>query len=230
MNNRLIGLAIAIVSLSANGAATQTLKAVKERGSLTCGVSEGLPGFSAKDDKSQWSGFDVDFCRALAAAIFNDVTKVNFVPLSASDRFDALRSNKIDVLSRNSTWTMERETGLGLLFSAVTYYDGQGFMVRRSPNIESALELAGKTVCTQAGTTTELNAADYFRNNRLTAQVKTYPTVDDALKAYSDRTCDAFTADSSQLHALLIKLDTPRDHLILPNIVSKEPLGANRNR
>jgi general L-amino acid transport system substrate-binding protein len=218
-------LAIALVTCAATAAPAQTLKAVQDRGHLICGVSERLPGFSAKDDQGQWSGLDVDFCRALAAAIFNDATKVEYVPLSAEDRFEALRSGKIDVLSRNSTWTMGREVGLGLAFAAVSYYDGQGFMVRNALKIESALELSEKSICLQSGTTTELNLADYFRNNRLTYKPVTFHSVKEALKAYEDGKCEAFTSDVSGLYALRTELGTPRDHIILPDIISKEPLG-----
>ena len=216
---------LAAIAVTATMSSAQTLKTVKDRGQLNCGVSEGLPGFSAPDANGQWSGFDVDFCRALAAAIFNDGTKVRYVPLSASDRFDALQSKKIDVLSRNSTWTMGRETELGLIFAAVNYYDGQGFMVRKAANIDSALELAGESVCTQSGTTTELNLSDYFRNNRLTFKLTTFARADEALKAYEDKRCEAFSSDVSQLYAQRIKLGAPRDHIILPDIISKEPLG-----
>jgi general L-amino acid transport system substrate-binding protein len=217
--------ALALIAFTATTASAQTLKAVQDRGQLICGVSEGLPGFSAKSDKGEWSGLDVDFCRALAAAIFNDATKVQFVPLSAEGRFAALQSKKIDVLSRNSTWTMGRETGLGLIFAAVSYYDGQGFMVRKALKIESALELANKSICTKSGTTSELNLADYFRNNRLTYKVVTFPSADEALKAYDGGKCEALTSDVSQLYALRTELGTPRDHIILPDIISKEPLG-----
>ena len=216
---------IAFAATTATTASAQTLKTVQDRGHLNCGVSEGLPGFSAKDDKGQWSGLDVEFCRALAAAIFNDVTKVEFVPLSAEARFAALQSKKIDVLSRNSTWTMGRETSLNLVFAAVSYYDGQGFMVRKALKIESALELANKSICAKSGTTSELNLADYFRNNRLTYKVVTFPTADEALKAYEGGRCEALTSDVSQLYALRTELGTPRDHIILPDIISKEPLG-----
>jgi general L-amino acid transport system substrate-binding protein len=222
---RLVPAILAAAALATTSASAQTLKTVKDRGQLICGVSEGLPGFSAPDDKGQWSGFDVDFCRALAAAIFDDKTKVQFVSLSANDRFAALQSKKIDVLSRNSTWTMGRETELGLIFAAVNYYDGQGFMARKGLRIESALELADKTICTQSGTTTELNLADYFRNNRLSYKLTALASASDALKAYDDGRCAAFTSDVSQLHAQRIKLNAPRDHVILPDIISKEPLG-----
>jgi general L-amino acid transport system substrate-binding protein len=217
--------ALAASLLTASAASAQTLKSVQDRGHLLCGVSEGLPGFSAPDDKGQWSGFDVDFCRALAAAIFNDVEKIKFVPLSADDRLPALQSKKIDVLSRNTTWTLGRETGFGLIFAAVSYYDGQGFMVRKSMGIDSALELAGKTICTQSGTTTELNLADYFRNNRLTYTPTKFATANEALAAYDGGRCDAITSDVSQLHGQRSKLASARDHVILPEIISKEPLG-----
>ena len=217
--------ALAAILLTASAATAQTLKSVQERGHLLCGVSEGLPGFSAPDDKGQWSGFDVDFCRALAAAIFNDVGKIQFVPLSADNRFAALRQKKIDVISRNTTWTLGRESGLGVIFAAVSYYDGQGFMVRKSLGIDTALELAGKSICTQSGTTTELNLADYFRNNRLTYTAAKFATADEALGAYDAGRCDAITSDVSQLHGQRSKLASALDHVILPEIISKEPLG-----
>jgi general L-amino acid transport system substrate-binding protein len=217
--------ALAFVVLSASASPAQTLKSVQERGHLLCGVSQGLAGFSAPDGQGRWTGFDVDFCRAVAAAIFDDLDKVQFVPLSASDRFTALQAKRVDILSRNSTWTMGREVDLGLTFGAVTYYDGQGFIVRRALNIDSALELAGKTICTQSGTTTELNLADYFRNNRLTYQLTTFPTLAEAMRAYDEKRCEALTTDMSGLYALRLGLATPADHIILPDIISKEPLG-----
>ena len=206
-------------------APAQTLKDIQARGNVTCGVSQGLPGFSEKNAKGQWAGLDVDFCRALAAAIFNDVTRVTFVPLSTEERFEALRAKKIDVLSRNSTWTMGRETRLGLIFAAVYYYDGQGFMVRKALKIDSALALADKSICVKSGTTTELNLADYFRNNLLTYKVVKFPSAEEALKAYMSGRCDALTSDVSQLYALRSELKAPRDHIILPDVISKEPLG-----
>ncbi len=217
--------ALLLTALAASAASAQTLKTVKDRGHLICGVSQGLPGFSDKDAKGEWAGLDADFCRALAAAIFNDAGKVQFVQLSAEERFAALQAKKIDVLSRNSTWTMGRETGLGLIFAAVNYYDGQGFMVRKTPKIDSALELADKTICTKAGTTSELNLADYFRNNRLTYKVATFASAEEALRAYEGGRCQALTSDVSQLYAQRTKLAMPRDHIILPDIISKEPLG-----
>jgi general L-amino acid transport system substrate-binding protein len=215
----------AAVSLSSATASAQTLKAVKERGALACGVSEGLYGFSARDDKGGWSGFDVDLCRALAAAIFNDPGKVRYVPLSATERFPALKSGAIDVLSRNTTWTMSRETSLGMSFAAVTYYDGQGFLVRGALKIESALELGGKAVCTQTGTTNELNLAEYFRSNGMEYRLVALPSAEETLSAYASGQCDVLTSDVSQLFALRLKLAKPGDHVILPDVISKEPLG-----
>src|SRR6059036_1731322 len=178
-----VTLALA-AGLSAQAADAQTLKTVKDRGVLSCGVSQGLPGFSAPDDKGNWTGLDVDVCRAIAAAIFNDPTKVKFVPTSAKDRFTALQSGEIDVLSRNTTWTLSRDTSLGLNFTGVNYYDGQGFMVRKALKVNSALELNGASVCTQTGTTTELNLADYFRANKMKYEVIAFATADETVKAY----------------------------------------------
>jgi general L-amino acid transport system substrate-binding protein len=206
-------------------ACAQTLKTVKERGSLLCGVSQGIAGFSLPDDKGNWSGLDVEFCRAIAAAIFNDASKVKFVPLSSKDRFTALQSSAIDVLSRNSTWTSSRDTSLGLNFAAVNYYDGQGFMVRKALKVNSALELNGASVCTQTGTTTELNLADYFRANNMKYEVIAFATADETIKAYDGGRCDVFTTDVSQLFAERLKLTNINDHVILPEIISKEPLG-----
>jgi general L-amino acid transport system substrate-binding protein len=215
-----------IASLAAGDpAAAQTLKAIKERGTVACGVSQGVVGFSVRSEAGEWSGIDADFCRALAAAIFNDATKVTFVPLSADERFRALQSKDIDVLSRNSSWTMSRETELGLAFAGVNFYDGQGLMVRRSRNIGSALELNGSKICVQTGTTTELNLRDYFRANRMTYEAVALETADEALKAYESGRCDVRTADASALHGERLKTSSPNEHDILPEIISKEPLG-----
>jgi general L-amino acid transport system substrate-binding protein len=222
---RISALVTIVFLFVGTSAQAQTLKAVKDKGQVVCGVSEGLPGFSAPDAQKRWKGFDADFCRALAAAIFNDIEKVSFVPLSADDRFPALQQKKIDVLTRNTTWTLGREAGLAIEFPATTYYDGQGFMVRKTMNIESAIELADKKVCTQTATTTELNLADFFRNNRINYTAVTFPTADDALKGYGSGQCDALTSDVSQLHGLRVKLSQPADHAILPDVISKEPLG-----
>src|SRR6201988_3922805 len=204
-------------------ASAQTLKTVKDRGALICGVSQGLPGFSNPDDKGNWTGFDVDFCRALAAAILNDATKVKFAPLSAKDRFEPLKTGDIDLLSRNTTWTSSRDAQFN--FVGVTYYDGQGFMVRKALKVNSALELNGASVCTQTSTTTELNLADYFRANGMKYEVIAFATADETVKAYEAGRCDAFTTDVSQLYAEKLKLGNPGDHVILPEIISKEPLG-----
>ena len=218
-------LALLAFVLAGLPAGAQTLKTVKERGTLNCGVSQGLLGFSSMDDKNAWTGFDVDFCRAVAAAIFGDPAKVMFVPLDAVTRFAALQSNQIDLLSRNSTWTMSRESSLGLMFAGVAYYDGQGFLLRRDAGIDTALQLAGKTVCTQAGTTSELNLTDYFRANDMALKVLSLGTAEESLKAYDDRKCDVLTSDVSQLYAERLKLTAPDSHLILPEVISKEPLG-----
>src|SRR4051812_5286839 len=213
-----------VLGLSVSAASAQTLKAVKDRGSLICGVSQGLPGFSNPDDRGNWTGFDVDFCRAVAAAVLNDATKVKFTPLSAKDRFEPLKSGDIDLLSRNTTWTLSRDVSYGN-FAGVTYYDGQGFMVRKALRVNSALELNGASVCTQTGTTTELNLADYFRANSMKYEVIAFGTADETVKAYESGRCDVFTTDMSQLYAEKLKLANPNDHVILPEIISKEPLG-----
>ncbi len=219
-----LGLA-ATLGLLSTAASAQMLKTVKDRGTLTCGVSQGLPGFSSPDDKGAWTGLDVDLCRAMAAAIFNDASKVKYVPLTANARFTALQSGEIDVLSRNTTWTSSRDTSLGFNFAAVTYYDGQGFMVKKSLKVNSALELNGASICTQSGTTTEANAADYFRANNMKFEVVKFETADEAIKAYDTGRCDGFTSDVSQLYAMRLKLTAMNDHVVLPEVISKEPLG-----
>jgi general L-amino acid transport system substrate-binding protein len=218
--------AVLVLGLSMTTGSAQTLKKVQDRGALMCGVSQGLPGFSNPDDKGNWTGLDVDLCRAIAAAVFNDASKVKYLPLSAKDRFTALQSGEIDVLSRNSTWTLSRDASLGIDFTAVNYYDGQGFMVRKSLKVNSALELNGASMCTQTGTTSELNLADYFRSNNMKYEVIAFLTADETVKAYEAGRCDAFTTDVSQLYAEKLKLSNPGDHVILPEIISKEPLAA----
>ena len=217
-------LAVA-AGLSAQAASAQTLKTVKDRGMLSCGVSQGLPGFSSPDDKGNWTGLDVDICRAIAAAVFNDPSKIKFVPLSAKDRFTALQSGEIDVLSRNTTWTLSRDTSLGANFTGVTYYDGQGFMVKKALKVNSALELNSASVCVQQGTTTEQNLADYFKGNNMKYEVIAFGTNDEAVKAYESGRCDVFTTDVSGLYADRLKLANPADHVVLPEVISKEPLG-----
>jgi len=206
-------------------AQSQTLKTVQDRGSLICGVNPSLEGFASKDANGQWSGFDVDFCRAVAAAVFNDPSKVEFVPLSASDRFEALKNKQIDVLSRNSSWTMGREGDNGVVFAGVTYYDGQGFLVPKAKNFQSALELDGSKVCVQAGTTTEPNFVDFFEANHMKYETVHEASADDMVAAYQDGKCDVLTTDASGLFAMRQRLAKPTDSVILPDIISKEPLG-----
>jgi general L-amino acid transport system substrate-binding protein len=202
----------------------QTLNAIKERGMLVCGVSQGLPGFSDNDDKGNWSGFDVDFCRALAAAIFDDPKKVRYVPLNAAERFDALKAGKIDILSRNSTWTIAREND-GITFAGITYYDGQGFMVRKSRNVTTPLDLSNVKICVQEGTTNELNLTDYFTQNGMRFEIVKFAGVADVVKGYEGGKCDVLSADVSQLYALRLETSKPTDHTILADVISKEPLG-----
>ncbi|MCW8945619.1 MAG: amino acid ABC transporter substrate-binding protein, partial [Sedimenticola sp.] len=189
------------------------------------GVSIGLPGFSNADEKGNWSGLDVDVCRAVAAAVFGDANKVKYTPLTAKERFTALQSGEIDMLSRNTTWTLTRDSSLGLNFAGVNYYDGQGFMVTKNLGVKSALELDGASFCIQAGTTTELNLADYFRSNNMKYTPVTFDTSDETVKAFDAGRCDALTSDQSQLYALRIKLGNPDGAMVLPEVISKEPLG-----
>ena len=217
--------AAAAIALGAGVAEAQTLKSVQDRGKLVCGVSQGIAGFSIKDDKGEWTGFDVDFCRALAAAIFNDPSKVEYVPLTASERFDALKDKKIDVLSRNSTWTLGREEDSNLVFAGVTYYDGQAFLAPKSRNATSALELDGSKVCVQKGTTSEPNAKDFFETNHVNFEFVESDTVADTVVNYLAGKCNVLTTDESQLFALRSQFPKPGDHMILPDVISKEPLG-----
>ena len=220
-----IAIAVAAAAITYERYDTKTLKRTIRRDAVFCGVNTGLPGFSSRDDKGDWSGFDIDFCRAIASAIFDDPKKVRFLPLDAKERFTELGKRKVDVLARNSTWTMSRETEYYLHFAAVSYYDGQGFMVPRANNKNSALELDGSKVCVQGETTTELNLGDYFRANNMKYEEKKFGTVDDVFKAYAAGQCDVLTADVSQLYALRLKLGKPDDHVILPDVISKEPLA-----
>ncbi|RIK98206.1 MAG: amino acid ABC transporter substrate-binding protein [Proteobacteria bacterium] len=216
---------LAAAAVTAQAASAQTLKSVTDRGMLSCGVSQGLPGFSSPDDKGNWTGLDVDVCRAIAAAVLNDPTKVKFVPLSAKDRFTALQSGEIDVLSRNSTWTLSRDTALGLNYTGVTYYDGQGFMVRKALKVNSALELNSASICVQTGTTNEQNVGDYFKANNMKYELIAFATADETIKSYELGRCDVFTSDVSQLYAMRLKFAAPNDHTVLPEVISKEPLG-----
>ncbi len=202
-----------------------TLNAIKERGFIKCGVSDGLPGFSFADEKGNYSGIDVDVCRAVAAAVFGDSTKVKFTPLTAKERFTALQSGEIDVLSRNTTWTSNRDSAQGMNFAGVTYYDGQGFLVNKKLGVKSAKELDGATVCINAGTTHELNLSDYFRANKKKFTPLTYEKSDESAKSLEAGRCDVLTSDQSQLYAQRIKLAKPDDYVVLPEVISKEPLG-----
>ncbi|MGH2339910.1 amino acid ABC transporter substrate-binding protein [Segnochrobactraceae bacterium EtOH-i3] len=215
----------AALGFAATAAGAGTLEDVKAKGFVQCGVNTGLPGFAAPDDKGNWSGFDIDYCRAYAAAIFNDPTKVKFTPLSAKERFTALQSGEIDVLVRNTTWTMSRDTQFGLMFTGVNYYDGQGFMVRKSLNITSAMELSGASICVQTGTTTELNLADFFRAKNMDYKPVVFEKLEEVNSAYDSGRCDALTTDASGLYSTRLKLANPDEHVVLPEIISKEPLG-----
>jgi len=213
-----------VVAASAASAQT-TLDTVRQRGELVCGVHPGLAGFAIADDQGNWTGFDIGYCRAIAAAIFGDPTRVSFVPLSARDRFDALRDGKIDVLLRNSTATMSRDTMLELDFPVVNYYDGQGFLVRKSLGVSSARELNGATICVEGGTTTELNLADFFRANGIRYQPVVFHSSAETVDAYFNGRCDAYTTDASGLYAQRMRATAPDEHVVLPEVVSKEPLG-----
>ena len=202
-----------------------TLDAVKKKGFVQCGISDGLPGFSYADAKGKYVGLDVDVCRAVAAAVFGDAEKVKYSPLTAKERFTALQSGEVDILSRNTTWTSSRDAAMGLNFTGVTYYDGQGFLVNKKLGVASARELDGATVCIQAGTTTELNLADYFRAHNLKFTPITYDTSDESAKSLESGRCDVLTSDQSQLYAQRIKLAAPDDYVVLPEVISKEPLG-----
>ena len=219
-------LACAVTALApAANAQTPLLTTVKNRGHLICGVSPGLAGFGLPDAQGQWAGLDVDLCRGIAAAIFDDPMKVKFTPLSSKDRFTALQSGEVDLLSRTSTWTMARDTSLGLSFAGVNYYDGQAFLVKKTLGVDSALKLNGASICLQQGTTTELNVADYFRKNGIKYEPVTFDKGDEAITAFQSGRCDALTDDSSALYALRLKLVKPDEAVVLPEIISKEPLG-----
>lgn len=217
--------ALAIAGMSAAAASAATLDDVKARGSLNCGVTTGLTGFAAPNASGEWEGFDVDYCRAVAAAIFGDPTAVEFVPTTGETRFTALASGEIDLLARNTTWTFSRDTDLKFDFVGVNYYDGQGFMVPAALGVSSAKELDGATVCIQTGTTTELNLADYFRVNNISYQPVPIQTNAEAQQQYLAGACDVYTTDASGLAATRATFEAPGDHVLLPEIISKEPLG-----
>ena len=217
--------ALAVAASSGPAQAGAIFDAIKDKGFIQCGVSTGLAGFSNPDDAGNWSGIDVDVCRAIAAAVFGDAEAVKFTPLTSKERFTALQSGEVDVLSRNTTWTLNRDSALGLDFVGVTYYDGQGFMVPKELGVNSALELDGASVCVQTGTTTELNLADYFRANNMSFTPVVFERPDEARAAYEQGRCDAYTTDQSGLYAQRTGLANPADHIVLPEVISKEPLG-----
>ncbi len=202
-----------------------TLAKIRERGELICGSSPGVAGFSIQDATGRWNGFDTDICRALAAAIFDDQDKIKFIPLSSKDRLIALQAGEIDVLPRTTTWTLSRNLSQGVTFTTVNYYDGQGFMVPKKLGVTSASKLDGASICVAQGTTSELNLADYFRRNRMKYEVAAFGTAEEALKAYESGRCDAYTTDISSLSAVRLKLQDIDNHVILPDVISKEPLG-----
>lgn len=227
---RFLGLglagAVAFASLATSASAQQkTLDTVKARGTVNCGVAPGTPGFSNPDDKGNWTGLDVDFCRAVAAAIFDDPTKVSFKPLTAKERFTALQSGEVDMLSRVTTWTLSRDSAMGLAFAGTMYYDGQGLMVPAKLGVKSAKELNGASVCVATGTTTELNLADYFRSNNMTYKPVVFEKAEELNAAYEAGRCDVYTTDASGLYAQRLRFKDPAAHVVLPEIISKEPLG-----
>ncbi|MCI4680545.1 amino acid ABC transporter substrate-binding protein [Rhodoblastus acidophilus] len=226
LNFAAIGFAFFFLAFfAARAVRADTLDETRRRGFVVCGVNIGLAGFGLPDDRGAWRGFDIDYCRAVAAAIFDDPAKVTFIPLSAKDRFTALQSGEVDILSRNTTWTESREVGQGLLFTGINYFDGQGFMVRKSLGITSALRLNGASICAQQGTTTELNLADFFRSHGMKAESVVFASADEAIKAYDSGRCDAFTTDGSALYAQRLKLTHPEDHVVLKETISKEPFS-----
>jgi general L-amino acid transport system substrate-binding protein len=220
----LAGAVLAVVgALSADAG---TLDKVKARGQLICGANPGLAGFGLPDDQGMYKGLDVDECKAIAAAIFNDPNKVKYLPINAKDRPTILASGEIDVLIRNTTWTLSRQTG-GMFFTGINFYDGQGFMVRKKLGVDSALKLDGASICVQQGTTTELNLSDYFRANAIKFEPVVFATDEEATKAYDSGRCDAYTTDASGLYSERLKMANPDDHMVLPEIISKEPLGPS---
>jgi general L-amino acid transport system substrate-binding protein len=222
------GAAAAVALISADANAGAIFDGVKQKGFVQCGVnSSGLPGFASVDAQNNWSGLDIDLCKAVAAAMFGDATKVKFTGLTAKERFTALQSGEVDVLSRNTTWTLSRDAALGLEFTGVNYYDGQGFMAKKELGVSSAKELDGASVCVQAGTTTELNLADYFRSNNLKYNAVVFENNDEVNKAYEAGRCDVLTTDQSGLYSTRVKLGNIDEHVILPEIISKEPLGPS---
>jgi general L-amino acid transport system substrate-binding protein len=225
MKKLLLVLSLLVAGFFTAEAQAATLDEVKARGKLLCGVNPGLLGFAAKGEDGAWAGFDVDFCRAVAAAVLGDTTKVDYVPLSAQDRFDKLKSGAVDVLARNTTWTMERETKFPLRFVGVNYMDGQGFLVSKALGVNSVFTMSQAAICFLIGTTTEANVEDFFREREMVFTPIKFGTIDEVVAAYEAGKCDSYTADQSQLYAIRLKLKAPDDHAILPDVISKEPLG-----
>ena len=225
MKKMMFMMVAVFLMISASLAVAGTLDEVKKRGQLVCGVSTGLPGFSETDEKGNWKGLDVDGCKAVAAAVLGDATKIKYVPLNAKERFTALQSGEIDVLVRGTTWTLHRDTALGLNFAGVNYYDGQGFLVSKKLGVKSARELDGAAFCIQAGTTTELNLADYFAEHKMKYEAVVFDTHDQTAKGFEAGRCDCLTSDQSQLYGLRTHLSKPEDAVVLPDVISKEPLG-----
>ena len=226
MKKTLLGVAmVAVFGLTTTVAMADTLADIKKKGFIQCGVAPSTPGFALPDASNNWSGLDVEYCKALAAAVFNDTNAVRYTPLTSTERFAALANGEVDVLSRTTTWTMGRDTSLGITFTGVTYYDGQGFMVRKADGITSASQLSGATICIEKGTTTELNAADYFAAHNLEYKPVVFEAEDETVKAFEDGRCDVFTTDSSALAGERALFANPDDYIILPEIISKEPLG-----
>lgn len=225
---KLLALTLFILAAFASMAAASTLADVKARGKLLCGVNPGLMGFALKGDDGNWSGFDVDFCRAVAAAVLGDATKVDFVAAGTADRFDKLAKGEIDILARNTTWTMERETKMPLRFVGISYHDGQGFLVPKSIGVNSVFQLSQAAICFLSGTTTQANVEDLFKEKNMTFTPVAFSTIDElvaAFQATGEAKCDAYTADQSQLYAVRLKLAKPANYVILPEVISKEPLG-----
>jgi general L-amino acid transport system substrate-binding protein len=220
----LAGATLALAAFAAPASAG-TLANVQAKGFLQCGVNTGLAGFAIAESSGTWTGIDVDYCKAIAAAVFGDPSKVKYTPLDAKERFTALQSGEVDVLIRNTTWTMSRDTSLGFIFAGVNYYDGQGFMVKKSLGVAHVKDLDGASICVQSGTDTEFNMADYFKHNNITYKPVVIEKLSDTIAAYDSGRCDAYTTDASGLYGSRLQLKNPDDHSVLPEIISKEPLG-----
>jgi general L-amino acid transport system substrate-binding protein len=220
-----LSAALLLLGLISEDGHAAALDDARARGAINCGVNQGLAGFASRSEDGAWTGFDVDFCRAVAAAALGDPAKVNFVPVSAQDRFEKLASGAIDVLARNTTWTMERETRLPLRFVGVSYHDGQGFIVKKLLGVTSALQLSGAAICFLSGTTTEANVADFFREKEMAYTPVNFATLDELVAGFDAGKCDTYTADVSQLYAVRLRLGNPDDAMVLPDVISKEPLG-----